>query len=95
VKVDLTKHEVAGEPETLCRLDAAALDPELGLAGFVLLAAELGGCCWKDAEGLDQAMVIEAAIGNAGMDAVTQEVIDPIGTEGVADQHLGEDGLPG
>jgi hypothetical protein len=39
--------------------------------------------------------MVEAAVGDAGVEAVAQQIVDPIRAEGVADEHLGEDALPG
>ena len=48
----------------------------------------------QDSEGVDQAKMVESAIGDTGVMRVTEQVIHPIHTEGIADNDLGENRLP-
>jgi len=88
VEIDLGVHVVAPEEQGLGRLQAALLDAQRGLPWFVRTRGE-------NAERVNQAEMVEAAVRHAGMIGVAEQVVHPVHAEGVADNDLGKDGFPG
>src|SRR5207253_548309 len=49
----------------------------------------------QDAQGVDQAIVIESPVRDPRVIGVAEQVIHPVGSEGITDNDLSEDGFPG
>src|SRR4051794_26231312 len=85
VVVELLKHEVTGELQTFRCMHTAAFDADRRLARS-----------WRAeyAQRVNQPMVVEMTIGDAGVEGVTEKIVGPIGAEGIAGHDLCEQFVP-
>ena len=85
MKVDLRIHEVMREHQSFGRLNAALFNPERRLFGLLTLAGRRSG---QNAERIHEPVMVESAVGDAGVMRVAQKIIHSIDAECIADNDL-------
>lgn len=90
VEIQLRKHKISGKEERLRGMNPPHFDAKHRLTAVVLVVVNR-----QNPQGIDKAIMVEFAVGNATVMGVPQEVIHPVNTKGITGYYFSEDGLPG
>src|SRR5436305_678441 len=83
--VELLEHEVTRKLQRLCRVQSSAFNSDRRL---------IRSRCRQDPERVDQAMMIEMSVCDAGVQGIAKEIVRTIGSERVAGDDLRQELVP-